>query len=46
MGIDVPHAHVHIIPFTTPEEFRHVPDMNSEPDHAKLTQMADKLRLV
>lgn len=46
MGIDVPHAHIHIIPFATPEEFRHVPDMNNEPNHAELAQMAEKLQLV
>lgn len=45
MGVDVPHAHVHIIPFTTPNEFRHVPVMEGEPDHAALAVMAERLRL-
>ena len=45
VGVDVPHAHVHLIPFTTTEEFRHVPDMNDEPDHAALAALAQKLAL-
>lgn len=43
IGVDVPHAHVHLIPFSTVEEFRHVPDMGAEPDHAALAEMARKL---
>ena len=45
IGVDVPHAHVHLIPFMTVDEYRHVPDMNAEPDHAALAQLAEKLRL-
>lgn len=45
MGTDVPHAHVHLIPFTTPAEFRRVPTMSGEPDHAALAALAQKLRL-
>lgn len=44
IGIDVPHAHVHLIPFSTTDEFRSIPDMNAEPDHAELAKMADKLK--
>jgi len=36
IGVDVPHAHVHLIPFDTTEEFRTIPDMTKEPDFAKL----------
>lgn len=43
MGLDVPHAHIHLIPFSTAEEFRSVPDMQAEPDHAALAAMAQKL---
>lgn len=43
IGVDVPHAHVHVIPFSTVQEFRNVPDMNAEPDHAALAEMAEKL---
>lgn len=43
IGVDVPHAHVHVIPFTTTQEFRRVPDMTTEPDHNNLANMAEKL---
>ena len=43
VGIDVPHAHVHLIPFSTTNEFRRIPLMTDEPDHAALTTMAAKL---
>jgi len=43
VGIDVPHAHVHIIPFSTMEEFRHAPDMQAEPDHEALAGIAKTL---
>lgn len=45
VGVDVPHAHVHLIPFTTVEEYRGHSDMNAEPDHAKLAEIAAKLAL-
>lgn len=44
-GIGVPHAHIHLVPFTTTEEFLHHPDMSTEPDHAALSEMAQKLAL-
>lgn len=43
VGIDVPHAHVHLIPFSTTAEFRKVPDMNVEPDHEALAKLAAKI---
>jgi histidine triad (HIT) family protein len=43
IGVDVPHAHIHIIPFSTTAEFRNRPDMNAEPDHDALAEMANKL---
>lgn len=43
VGVDVPHAHVNLIPFNTPEEFRNLPDMSAEPDHAQLASLAQKL---
>ncbi len=46
VGIDVPHAHVQLIPFNTVDEFGTPQDMESEPDHAALAAMADKLRIV
>jgi histidine triad (HIT) family protein len=44
VGLDVPHAHVQLIPFNTIEEFRGAQDMESEPDHPALTAMAEELR--
>lgn len=44
MGTDVPHAHIHLIPFTSPEQFRQVADMTLEPDHELLSSIAEKLR--
>ncbi len=45
VGVDVPHAHVHLIPFNTVQEFRNLPDMRDEPDHAALAKLAEKLRI-
>ncbi|HSX53056.1 MAG TPA: HIT domain-containing protein [Patescibacteria group bacterium] len=42
-GIAVPHTHVHVFPFETVEEYHHIADPNSEPDHAALAEMAKKL---
>jgi histidine triad (HIT) family protein len=43
VGVDVPHAHVHLIPFSTAEEFRSRPDMSAAPDHEALKAIADTL---
>lgn len=43
VGIDIPHAHVHLIPFTTMDQFRRLPDELAEPDHAALSEVAAKL---
>ena len=45
IGVDVPHAHLHLIPFSTVEEYRHVPDASQEPDHESLVEMARKLKI-
>ena len=45
IGVDVPHAHVHLIPFSDVKEFRNQPDMTAEPDHAALAQLAQRLAL-
>lgn len=42
-GIDVPHVHVHIIPFSTIEEFRNTPDLIAEPDHTALAKIVKTL---
>jgi len=43
VGVDVPHAHVHLIPFSVAGEFYVQGDSNSEPDHAALAELAQKL---
>lgn len=43
VGVDVPHAHIHLIPFSTTEEFARPDAQNTEPDHDALAQMAAKL---
>jgi histidine triad (HIT) family protein len=43
VGNDVPHAHVHVYPFSTNEESRFIPDQTAEPDHVELSEMAKKL---
>jgi len=43
MGMEVPHAHVHVFPFDTATEFWHRPDPTGEPDHNALADMAQKL---
>ncbi len=42
-GEEVPHAHIHVYPFTTIEESRIIPDPSAEPDHAALAEMAQRL---
>jgi diadenosine tetraphosphate (Ap4A) HIT family hydrolase len=39
----VPHAHVHVYPFSTMAESRFVPDPSAEPDHEALAAIAKKL---
>jgi histidine triad (HIT) family protein len=43
MGMDVPHAHVHVFGFNSMPEYRRIIDMAAEPDHAQLAEMAKKL---
>lgn len=45
VGEEVPHAHVHLIPFRTVSEFRNIPDKSLPPDHEALASMAEKLKL-
>ena len=45
VGTDVPHVHVHLIPFTTSAEYHAHPDMSAEPNHAALAAVAEKLAL-
>ncbi len=45
VGVDVPHAHVQLIPFDNPAELHAKQDMDAEPDHTALAYMANRLRL-
>ena len=44
IGVDVPHAHVQLVPFNTVAEYKAAQDTESEPDHAALAALAEKLR--
>lgn len=43
VGVDVPHAHVHVIPFTQASELQHSADQTADPDHAALAELAAKI---
>jgi histidine triad (HIT) family protein len=43
-GLGVPHAHVHLFPFATVEEFHTQVDMNQKPNDTALAAMAEKLK--
>ena len=45
VGVDVPHVHIHLIPFSTIEEFNKPQDMSGEPDHDALAKMAARVKL-
>ena len=45
VGVDIPHAHVHVFPFDTMPEYRTVVDKSIPPDHESLAEMAAKLAL-
>ncbi|HMS23284.1 MAG TPA: HIT domain-containing protein [Candidatus Saccharibacteria bacterium] len=45
VGVDVPHAHVQLIPFNHSDELDRQQDMSSEPDHEKLANLAKKLKI-
>lgn len=45
IGFDVPHAHVHLIPINSIEDFKAGGDLQSEPDHAALAAMAESLKI-
>ncbi len=46
IGVDVPHAHIQLIPFRTATEFRRVVDMNADSDFDALAATGAKLKLV
>lgn len=42
-GVEIPHAHVKLIPFDTIAEFQNTPDITADPDHDSLAEIAKKL---
>lgn len=46
VGVDVPHAHIHLVPFSTPGDIRNaIGTPASEPDHEALALVAKRLAL-
>lgn len=43
VGVDVPHAHIQLIPFSNAADFHKEADQSSEPDHTVLAKMAEIL---
>lgn len=43
VGVDVPHAHVHLLPFNQVSELSAEQRFDDEPDHKKLSDLAAKL---
>lgn len=43
VGEEVPHSHVHIVPFTTVDQYLRTADADAEPDHRTLAALAEKL---
>lgn len=44
IGVDVPHAHVHLIPFDDVSDYHNIPDPSAEPNHGALAAVARKLQ--
>lgn len=45
IGDEVPHAHIHLVPFSSLEEYLRKPDGSVPSDDASLAEMAAKLKL-
>lgn len=45
IGVDIPHAHVQLIPFNTADAYNARQDMEAEPDHASLAEIAKRLMI-
>jgi histidine triad (HIT) family protein len=45
IGVDVPHAHVHLIPFIDSKELLYHPDRSKEPDYTVLASMQERIRM-
>lgn len=42
-GVEVPHVHVHLIPFNNDQDLRSASPHKQEPDHQRLEEIAKKL---
>lgn len=42
-GVDIPHVHIHLIPFDKEESLKKEPALQSDTDHTKLAAIAKKL---
>ena len=45
IGVDVPHAHVHLIPFNTMEEYRNVPNTEEKYDSKIFEELARRIAI-
>jgi len=43
IGVDVPHAHVQLVPFTTAAQYHAKQDMTAQPNHGELAALATRL---
>ena len=43
IGLEVPHAHVHLIPFNDSVDMQRANNENAEPNHAELAALAENL---
>ena len=43
IGLDIPHAHIHLLPFTTADEY-YAKETADEPDHVALAAIAERLK--
>lgn len=46
VGVDVPHTHVHVVPFTSSSEMHRSGTSSDEPDHAALEEVIKKVAFV
>jgi histidine triad (HIT) family protein len=45
MGTDVPHTHVHLLPFRSAAEYKSFTPLTGQPDHDALANIAKKIRV-
>ncbi|HUD03213.1 MAG TPA: HIT family protein [Patescibacteria group bacterium] len=45
VGTDVPHAHVHLMPFDETKDIHRIIDLTGEPDYVALASMAERLAI-